>query len=413
MTVATRAVYPHIVAAVFNRPWAVHPDTMSIITEIVSGRSEGFRFEPAEIEARILAASETHGPRGGGRTSSAISVIPVYGVISPRAGLMSNSSGGASVEGIRRSLRAAMADPEIDGVVLDIDSPGGAVDALPELAAELYAMRGNGKPVTAVANTNAFSAAYWLGTQADALYVSPSGSVGSIGVIAAHEDHSEALAMEGIKPTFITSSPYKAEGNMTEPLTDEAREAIQHDVDAYHEMFIDAVVDGRGVDHKTVNETFGQGRTVMAKEAFERGMVDGVMTLEDAITATAQRSVDYAEAAAAAQSPWSVVGASGLSDVAQTVLSLPQAKLTWKPLGPETFAQRLDRVLGEAQALAVHAKERGELRAEEGRTLSAGTLEQLAGLRESLGALVAAPQAIEPGPGARVAALTAFEKKYQ
>ncbi len=140
--------------------------------------------------------------------------------------MLMESSGGTSVQGVARQFRAAMADPDIGRVILDVDSPGGQVGGVEELAREIYQARGQ-KPVTAIANGLAASAAYWIATAADEFVVTPSGQVGSIGVFGMHQDVSAALEKDGVKVTMVSAGKYKTEGNPFEPLTDEARAAMQ------------------------------------------------------------------------------------------------------------------------------------------------------------------------------------------
>jgi len=173
-------------------------------------------------------------------------------------------------------------------VVLDVDSPGGAVNGVEELADEMLRARGQ-KPVVAVANTLAASAAYWIATAADEVVVTPSGEVGSIGVFAVHEDFSAALEAAGIRVSLVSAGKYKMEGNPYEPLGDEGRAALQERVDDYYGMFVGAVARGRGVAAKDVREGFGQGRLVGARQAVELGMADRVATLDETLDRVARR----------------------------------------------------------------------------------------------------------------------------
>src|SRR5690606_37146136 len=133
-----------------------------------------------------------------------IAVVPVRGMIEHRSSFFSEFLGGASIEALRAALRAALADPEVAAIVLDIDSPGGTVAGITELAAELRAAR-SVKPIYAVANTLAASAAYWLASQATEVVATPSATVGSIGVLVVHLDQSRALDQAGITPTIIAA----------------------------------------------------------------------------------------------------------------------------------------------------------------------------------------------------------------
>jgi capsid assembly protease len=313
--------YAHIIQFVTSTPWAIRPEYGAIIQDILIMRRQGHRFTAEEIRARIAPRGDddVHGPEdvdypngrwiGGGpvsgRSSAAnanIAVIPVIGIISHRMELMEQVSGGGQSPGtITQSFRAALADPSVSSIVLDIDSPGGTVFGLAELGDEIRAARGK-KPIVAVANSVAASAAYWLGSQAEEFVVTPSGMVGSIGVLSMHQDIAGMLEQEGVKINLIHFGKYKVEGNPFEALGDEARAAIQADVDAYGGMFHRAVAKGRGVAVEKVRSEFGQGRMIMASDALARGMVDAVETFDDVIVRLSKpkRTITGATAADAA-----------------------------------------------------------------------------------------------------------------
>jgi signal peptide peptidase SppA len=184
----------------------------------------------------------------------------------------------------RDEFRAAVQSPDVGAIVLDVDSPGGLVDLVPETAAEIRDARGT-KPIVAVANTMAASGAYWIAAQADELVVTPSGSVGSIGVYMVHEDWSGFNEQQGIQPTYISAGEYKTEGNPDEPLSDEARADWQQEVDDLCAMFVADVAAGRGVTAQQVRDGYGKGRTLIADRALAAGMVDRVDTIETVIGA--------------------------------------------------------------------------------------------------------------------------------
>ena len=150
----------------------------------------------------------------------------------------------------------------------------------------------------AVANHLAASAAYWIATAADELVVSPSAEVGSIGVFAAHEDMSAALEKEGVKVSLISEGKYKTEANPYEPLSEEARAAVQSRVSEYYDAFVKAVARNRGVKAADVRGGFGEGRTVGARQAVQLGMADRVATLDETI-ARLQKGAPRGRAASA------------------------------------------------------------------------------------------------------------------
>ncbi|CCF83640.1 signal peptide peptidase SppA [Nitrolancea hollandica] len=269
--------YPAIRRFISETPWAILPEKLAQIDELIRLRAHGVRFTAEEIEQRIGAAS-----RPTARTSGSVVVLPLFGVISQRMNLMSAMSGGTSTEQFGAMFRQALADESVGAIVIDIDSPGGSVNGVPELASEILRTRGQ-KPVIAVADSLAASAAYWIATAADELVVTPSGQVGSIGVISVHEDVSQSLAQQGVAVNLITAGKYKGEGNPYEPLTDEARGAIQAEVNRYYDMFVSAVAKGRSVKPSAVRGGFGEGRVVGAQEAVSLGMADRVGTLRETI----------------------------------------------------------------------------------------------------------------------------------
>lgn len=270
--------YEHVLRAVASQPWAIHEPMLAVIVDVLTFRAFGGRLTAEEIEGRIGAArrtTSTEAPRGVAR-------IPISGVIIPKAGAFDKMSGGTSTQAIAADLRAAVAAPDVSSIILDMDSPGGAVAGVPELG-DVIAETARIKPVTAVANHEALSAAYWLASQANRIVASPSARVGSIGVITRHEDQSSAEAMEGVKTTLVTAGKFKGEGNPFEPLTDEARDRLQSMVDEYYGMFVEAVARGRGVEADQVRTGFGEGRSLTASEALTAGLVDDVATLESVV----------------------------------------------------------------------------------------------------------------------------------
>lgn len=269
-------MYELILRAVLGTPWAILPEKLAAIESVLAIRAGGGRVTAEEV------AAATNGRRGPGQQNiGAVAVIPIYGTIHEHAGMLAESSGGVSVDAIRAGLRAALGEPGVGSILLDVDSPGGSVMGVPELAAEILRARGS-KPVVALANSLAASAAYWIASAADEVWVTPSGQVGSIGVYLAHVDMSKAYDDAGVKVSLISAGKYKVEGNEYEPLGDDARGALQALVDEYYEMFVAGVAQGRAVSATTVRGGFGEGRLVTAKAAKAAGMVDGIGTLDEA-----------------------------------------------------------------------------------------------------------------------------------
>jgi signal peptide peptidase SppA len=201
--------------------------------------------------------------------------------------------------------------------VIDVDSPGGTVSGVDELATEIYNARKQGtKKITAVSDCLCASAAYWIASQANEVVVSPTSLTGSIGVYQLHEDDSEMLSQVGVKVTLISAGPYKTEGNNYEPLGEEARVAMQGMVDDFYGMFTKAVARGRGVAVKAVSGGFGQGRVLTAQDAVKQGLADRIATLDEVL---AKFGVKQSAGSSAATEP-PAIAESGSALRADTVI---------------------------------------------------------------------------------------------
>lgn len=272
----------HVAAAVFGRPWFITPEYLRTIGSIVEFHLAGGRLTDDELGDRLAVAAAANGPRAGGRQAGAVAVIPVYGMIAPRATLMTEMSGGTTIESLRRNFRAALADETVGSILLDIDSPGGIVDGVEEMAAEIRAARGT-KPIVAIADYCMASAAYYLGSQADEVVATPSALVGWVGTALVHMEYSKQEQMEGVTATVIRNPPGKLGANAHEPLSDQARAELQQQVDDYTAQFHAAVAKGRGVSVATVKAEFGEGGGMTAARAKAAGLVDRVETFDDTV----------------------------------------------------------------------------------------------------------------------------------
>jgi capsid assembly protease len=297
--------FTFVQAAITGQPWAMMPDRIEAMIEIVERRMEGVRLSAPEIEAvkgprqpngvmclfdaetiePVSALVTSAGPSGSAPVgSSVIAVINVMGVIAQHAAQVDDISGagGTSTERVSNSFRSALNDPAVKAIVLNIDSPGGNVNGVQSLSDEIFKARGQ-KPIIAQVNSLAASAAYWIASSADEIVMTPGAQVGSIGVYALHKDVSKANEAKGEKYTFISEGDFKTEGNQHEPLTDEAVAAIQDGVKAYYVDFTSAVARGRGVETKAVIEGFGRGRVEKDKKAIKSGMADRIATLNETL----------------------------------------------------------------------------------------------------------------------------------
>lgn len=266
-------------AEIQHKVWGIRPEAMRLISAYVRG----------EVTAEAVLRSGEVGPgpepeAAATRFSNtgAVAIINLQGVITPRGSFSLFGGYSEGLASFRRNLREAVASEDIGAIVLNVDSPGGRIDLVPETASEVRAARDE-KPVIAVANTMAGSAAYWIASQATELVVTPSGDVGSVGVFIYHEEYSEMDKRLGISTTLIKAGRYKAEGNPYEPLSDEAKEHFQEVVDGTYDEFLEDVAKGRGISASKVRSNFGEGRMVKAHQAVTAGMADRVNTVEEVL----------------------------------------------------------------------------------------------------------------------------------
>ena len=267
--------YGKVVEALRTWPWAILPEKLEVMLAIVNEREGGYTPSREEIEARIGGVRRDEKPYS---VINGSAVIPLFGVVSQRMTMFQEYSGGTSTERYGQLIDQAVADDEVERIVMLVDSPGGSVFGLPELFAKI---RGADKKVIAMVDALAASAAYHLAAAADEIVATPSALVGSIGVYTMHTDVSKREAEEGITRTFISAGDYKTEGNAYEPLTEEAEAAIQSQIDEFYSVFVRDVAAGRGVNEATVRSGFGRGRVITASAALEEGMIDRIATYED------------------------------------------------------------------------------------------------------------------------------------
>lgn len=270
----------HITAFALSHPWALTPDALEIVAEVLARKIAGQRLSAEEIDARLQDKTKLPQPNAGG---GAVSVIPIHGVIVPRGNMMTDVSGATSLDSLSAQLDSAINDPKVSKILLDIDSPGGSVAGVTEFSRQVMRARTK-KPIIAHARYTAASAALWIGAAATKFVASPSARIGSLGVFAIHNDLSKALETLGVKRTFISSDPRKVQGNEATPLSDAARAEIQKVVDTSAARFRQDVAHGRSLTVDTVRSTFGEGAMFNADEALAIGMVDQIATFEDTVS---------------------------------------------------------------------------------------------------------------------------------
>lgn len=269
--------------------WAIEPDKLREIQAIYATHLRGEKIDIAAIEARLgrpLANDQqeyTVEPGG-------IAVLRMSGVIAPKANLFMQVSGGMSTQMATKQLESAVADPRVRAIVLAIDSPGGNVIGTPEMAAAVREMA-DAKPIVTHSDGSLCSAAYWIGSAANAVYLSgPVVQAGSIGVVV-DRSYNPASATQ---QEHITAGRYKRIAKANEPLSDEARAIVQADVDYVYTLFVDDVARYRGTTAEQVLEHMADGRVFRGQQAIDAGLVDGVSTLDALLERMAQDPAQYA-----------------------------------------------------------------------------------------------------------------------
>jgi len=229
-------------------------------------------------ESRALWAGDPQAAAHAVETApTSIAVVPLTGSLYPR-----------NLADFASRIDSAANNADVGHIVVPVDSPGGTYTGTPE-AATAVARAQAIKPVTAHVGGLAASAAYWIASQAGAIVMNPSSDAGSIGVLAVHIEGSQALEQMGVRATILRSTPYKAEANMFEPLTAEARDHLQGEIDDAHQEFVRTVAAGRRVSQAKVSADFGKGRTMGARQAVAAGMADRVGSLSDVLGAARTR----------------------------------------------------------------------------------------------------------------------------
>ena len=342
---------------VLTAPWAIEPAKLLEIQAIYATHLRGDKIDIAAIEAK-LGRPLANEPKGYD-IQDGVAVLPLEGVIAKRANLFSQISGGVSTELAGRDLKAALADPSVHSIILAIDSPGGTVDGTITLA-DLVAAAD--KPVVALASGTMASAAYWIGSAANSVYITDATTiVGSIGVVATHTDVSKAQAASGVKTTEIAAGKYKRIASSYEPLTKEGRQTIQDQVDYTYALFVDAVAKQRGVSTDKVLSDMADGRIFIGQQAVDAGLVDGVSTLDALVAQLNQartsgaplaRRASGTHSAGVAQLPTTLEGAAMPITREQIAAEAPDVLAAIQAEGASAERARIQAI--EAQAIPGH-----------------------------------------------------------
>lgn len=289
--------YPHVAERVFNTPLLIMPQKLDAMLFGISGRlglpadeaapsvhaiARSLKLEP-EVVARDIGAYTTYvGERKepGYRVVNGVGVLDIFGALTHRGGFDANSTYFLGYQRIAQMFDQAMRDSDVHAIVLNMDSPGGEVGGVFDLADQIREARGI-KPIHSVAGNLSASASYLLSSAADEISVTTTGWVGSIGVVMRHADFSKALEAEGIKVTHIFAGAHKVDGNPYEALPSNVRSRFQEEIDALYGMFVSAVSRNTGLSEESIRGT--EAQVFMGHSAVDAGLAQRVETPDQLI----------------------------------------------------------------------------------------------------------------------------------
>lgn len=281
--------YHRLASMIFNTPqmvrddwldmavtWANQSMNLNIVNLHVGGQPQAMHDDDgpavesiAPSERRLQAARET-----------GVYVLPIHGALVSRSAHLDMCTTMTSYEDIRSQLQSALNDGSVEHIALDIDSPGGSATGMIDLASEIYAAR-NLKPITAIVNFGAYSAAYGLASAASEIVLSNSSGVGSIGVIARHVDMSKRYESEGVKITTIFAGARKADLSSDAPLSEEATAWLTELVQQNYAEFTDMVARNRGLTVAAVRGT--EAGVYFGQQGIALGLADRIEPPQAAI----------------------------------------------------------------------------------------------------------------------------------
>lgn len=271
-----KKVSNNVLSRLFDTPLAITESKLSEIISFIEARESGLHVDMSDVAAN--SESSTYSVIDG------VAVIPVEGILAPKMDLLTRFSGGTSIDSLVFDFQEALDRPDVQSIVLAIDSPGGDASNIANIADMIYAARGD-KPIVSVIDPSGYSGAYWIASAADKVYMSSSTSgAGSVGVVTAHRDVSGAETNKGVKTTEIYAGQYKRIASQYAPLSDAGKSELQSRVDYVHSIFIDAITTNRNMNVNAGMKSGAlDGKTFIGQQAVDVGLADGIESLDTVI----------------------------------------------------------------------------------------------------------------------------------
>lgn len=254
-----------------NEPWAITESALQTILDIALRQNEPPEAVAAKL-GRELRNTHTVIERDG------VAVIPVVGPLFRYANLFTQISGATSYEILARDFTEAINNPDIHSIILDIDSPGGEVNGVSELAEMIHAARGT-KPIVAYASGDAASGAYWIAAAADEIVTSATSALGSIGVVGVFQKRGKDRDAQAAIEIVSSQSPHKR----LDPESNAGFARLQIRINNMAQVFLEQVAAYRGQNMDYVQNTFGGGDVLIGAAAVSVGLADRLGSLEGLI----------------------------------------------------------------------------------------------------------------------------------
>ena len=278
--------YPHLAARIFNAPLFIHPQKLDAIIAGLGERLTGLPLNVADASGQpampgMFSTRQGEKAARGYRVVDGVAVLNVSGALVHRSRMEADSTFLLGYNDLCADLEDAMGNPDVHAVLQVYDSPGGEVQGAFEYAQRAFALRGK-KPMHAIADGMAASAAYLGASAADEIAVTGTGYAGSIGVVMRHVDMSKAMANEGLAVTHIFAGAHKIDGNPFEPLPLAVHADMQAEMNSLYDEFIAAVAVNRSMPPAAVRKT--QAAMYRGVAAIASGLADRISTTDQMIT---------------------------------------------------------------------------------------------------------------------------------
>ena len=303
---AIQGTLPALLEYATTQAWAMEVNILQQAAHVVERHFSGERLLAEEIAAITAPGNNAEQKPGYEVTADHRAIIRVEGIIAKHSRMVNgqNQPRGTALEGLNDQLDEAMADRHVQSILLHIESPGGSIDGLPDFAGKVYEASFE-KPVVAFIDDMGASAAYWIASQANAIYATQAAAVGSIGVYTLYMDSSAWAEKKGLKFHILRSGANKGVGEMGIAISEENLAAIQERINTYFEIFVGAVMRGRvgaGLNEQSLRG-LADGRTYVGRTAMLNNLIDGVGTFAEVMQARlpALRNIAKVTAGASAQ----------------------------------------------------------------------------------------------------------------